>query len=332
MTDDTEDKPIEVRTFATMQEIESLSGFKADNPVNKDNYKLIFGDYWFPDEVKCCRQKLNGQLCGEDHKYGFVAILRDDSITIVGNHCANEKFGADARIKVDKNKYLNEKRRRERLAQLQDLLVEKETTLAQLVGLKEDISKIHENIKAFSALLGDQTRRRLQNIARTTNSTISVDAVTYREYIDDDGEKQKERRTVPVTIGSLKGTSIFNIYTFRAINESIRAIEQAYEKAEAITDDVKISEIDSLASSITDFDRVKSEVEKVKREEHAFFNGELGLLCFIVDDKSERYKTARVVLERSGETVGREKAKNWLLEQEKKMKNELEADKIEIKY
>jgi len=44
----------------------------------------------------CCREKPNGQLCGEGHKWGFVAKLKDGSITIIGNYCARDKFGADA--------------------------------------------------------------------------------------------------------------------------------------------------------------------------------------------------------------------------------------------
>lgn len=141
MTDNTEKNLIEVRTFATMQEIESLLGFKEDNRINKDNYERIFGDYWFPDEVRCCREKTNGQLCGEGHKWGFVAKLKDGSITIIGNYCARDKFGADAKIKADRSKYLNEKRRRERLAQLEDLLADKEKVLKKLVLLKEELEK-----------------------------------------------------------------------------------------------------------------------------------------------------------------------------------------------
>jgi len=61
-----------------------------------------------------------------------------------------------------------------------------------------------------------------------------------------------------------------------------------------------------------------------------FFKNDLQLLCFLVDDKAERYKAARYVLDKSGVSVCREKAKAWLTEQEKKVKAELNAEKIRI--
>ncbi|MCG7927986.1 MAG: hypothetical protein JAY67_20900, partial [Candidatus Thiodiazotropha taylori] len=68
MTED--EKPIEVRTFNTMQEVEKIPKFKNNNPVNINNYKEVLGDYDFKDEVKCCREKPNGNLCGTEHQYG----------------------------------------------------------------------------------------------------------------------------------------------------------------------------------------------------------------------------------------------------------------------
>jgi hypothetical protein len=39
-----------------------------------------------------------------------------------------------------------------------------------------------------------------------------------------------------------------------------------------------------------------------------------------------------MVLEHSGGSVGKEKAKNWLIEKEKEMRDALNADKIGIQY
>lgn len=332
MKNKTENNLIEVRTFATMEEIRALGEFKDDNPINKDNYDRIYGDYWFPDEVKCCREKPNGQLCGEGHKWGFVAKLIDGSITIIGNYCARDKFGADARIKTDRSKYLNEKRRRERLTQLDDLLADKELKLEKLKELEDELRIIQNRVKDFSDSLGVRTLRRLHDISRTGTNTIYVDAITYNEYVDDDGEKQKERQVAPTKIGTLNGVSIFNDYSYQSMRSSIRAVKIAYEEAEFISDNIKTSQLESLTSSMADIDRVTSEAQKIGQEEASFFANDLGLLCYLVDDKSERYKTAKLVLERSGEQVGKEKAKSWITESDKEMKKSLNADKIGIQY
>lgn len=332
MTDDTTEKPIEVRTFATMEDIRSLRGFEENNPVSKDNYDRIIGDYDFSDEVKCCREKSTGYLCGEGHKRGFVARLKDKTISIVGNYCAKDKFGADATIKADRSKYINEKRRRERFVQLDNLVAEKEIRLSKLEVLKEELRKIQERIKGFLDSLGEKTRRRLQDMARTANVVVSVHAVTYRDYIDEDGNKQKERSVSPQRLGSLNGLSVIDERSFQSLYSSMKEIKRAYDTAEAITGDIKISELEALVNAINDLDRIENSIGSLEKEEASLFANDLSLLCFLVDDKSERCKSARVALERSGDTVGKEKAKAWLSEKDQVIKKTLNADKIEILY
>lgn len=315
-----------------MDEIRLLSRFRENNPVNKDSYERIIGDYWFPDEVKCCREEPNGQLCGEGHKWGFVAKLKDGSITIVGNYCARDKFGADAKIKADRSKYLNEKRRRERFAKLGDLLAEKDARIARLEVLGDKLKEIQERIRGFLESQGERIRRRLHDMARSSNPTVFVHAVTYRDYIDEDGEKRKERRTAPVRLGTLSGLSIIGEHLFQSLYSSMRAIKRSFDAAEAITEDVKNAELDLLINTISDIDRIEIEIGRVEKEERLFFGNDFSLLCFLVDDKPERYKAARVFLERSGEVVGKDKAKSWLSEKEQEIRKTLNADKIEIQY
>jgi hypothetical protein len=315
-----------------MEEIQNLPGFKSENPINKDNYAAIFGDYWFPDEVKCCREKPNGQLCGEGHKYGFVAKLKDESITIVGNYCAVNKFGADAKIKADRNKYLNEKRRREGFIRLGDLLAEKESRLSNLDALRVKAKQIQGRIKEFSGSLGERSIRLLQDMARSSNSSVLVDAVTYKDYIDEDGETKKERRVAPTKLGDLNGLSVFKEYTFQAIYSEVDGIKAAYVKAETISENIKTFELEALIAAIGNYDHIAEGVAEIEKDQNAFFNNNFLLLCFLVDDKSERYKAARVALEQSGETGGKEKAKTWLADQERTIREKIRADKIDIRY
>lgn len=332
MTDEVRDELVEIRTFALMDEIRLLPGFKENNPLNKDNYKCIVGDYWFPDEIKCCREESNGHLCGEKHKWGFVAKLKDNSITVIGNHCAKDKFGADAKIKSDRSRYLNEKRRREKITQLEDLRTEKTARLAKLEALSTLLKQIQTRTKDFLALLGEQTRRRLQDMSRSENSTVFVQAVTYREYIDENGDRQKERRAAPARLGALNGLTIIDEKIFKSMYSSIRVVRQGLEAIDSVTENTKTTELEYLVNTINDLGRIESEIGKIEKDENLFFNSDLSLLCFIVDDKSERYKAARVFLERSGEIVGRDKAKTWLAEKDQELKKKLTADRIEIRY
>lgn len=332
MTGNKTQNAIEVRTFETMDEIRSLERFEENNPVNEDNYDRIIGDYDFAKEVKCCRETSIGRLCGEGHKRGFVASLKDSSISIVGNCCAKDKFGANVTIKADRSKYINEKRRRTRFAEWDLLAAQKEIRLDKLELLRGDLKAVQEEIKCFLDALGEKTRRRLQDMARTANVAISVNAVTYKYYIDEKGEKQKEIRVSPQKLGSLDGLSVFNDQLIRSLYSSLNKIKLAYIAGESITDEIKISELEALINSVNDFDRIETSIQDLRNELVRLFASDLSLLCYLVDDKSERYKSARVALERTGDICGKDKAKVWLSEKDQVLKDAFNADKIEIQY
>lgn len=330
MADDIKEDLIEIRSFSTMEEIRMLPGFREDNPVAKHNYDRIVGDYLLSDEVKCCREKSKGKLCGEGHKYGFVARLNDKTFSIVGNYCAQDKFGADAKIKTDRNKYLNEKTRRERLAKLANILLEKETKLSQIGVLGSRLKKTQECVRVFLESLGPRTARKLTDMGRTSNAVILVNAITYKNYLDEDGITRNEKSVSPTKLGNLSGLSVINERLFQTLYLSMNSIKQAFKEAEAIFTDIKTSQLASLINTINDLDQIEKEVSGIEKEEEAFFSNELWLLCFLVDDKAERYKAARTVLGQLGEGVGKDKAKDWLIEKDQEVKKNLNADKIEI--
>lgn len=322
---------IEIRTFASPSEIWDLHGFKHDNGVNRSNYLRLKGDYWFPDEVHCCFLKENGNLCNEGHKWGFVAELADGSFTIVGNNCAITKFGADSKIKADRTKYLNEKRRRERLASLADLLEQKDENLLLLEHKELELLKLKRSVKAFREKLGAQTGQQLIEMAKTGSSAITVLAVSYREYVDDAGEERKERSAASARIGNLSGIRIFNDHLFASIQSGIHAIREAYLAAAQIQNDVKISDLERITSELNSVGRIVEMVADATKEIERFFANDLTLLCFMTPDKSDRYKTARAVLDSQGTDVGKEKAKEWLNEKERELREQLGADKLEIR-
>ncbi|MFL6622131.1 MAG: hypothetical protein ACJ8NR_05890 [Sulfurifustis sp.] len=329
MTDDTQRELVEIRTFASMEEVHKLNGFRENNGVTKENYRRLFGDYWFADEVRCCFQKPNGVLCGEDHKAGFVVELIDGSYTILGNVCARDKFGADHKIKADRSRYLREKARRDKFAQLGELLTERESRLSTLASLRERLKEASRRIEAFLATLGDRTVRRLRDMARSGNPNVSVEAIIFRKGKDDQGNEYTERRATPTTLGSLNGLSVLNEYSLNAVYSGMTKIAQAYQRAREVTEDVKTSELENLTAVLADFGRVVREAENLEQEEAAFFQNDMSLLCFLVDDKAERYKAARVAL---GEAGSKEKAKSWLTEREQEIKRVLSADKISIPF
>ena len=324
------DALIEVKTYHSVAEISSIEGFRNENPINKENYDRIIGDYWFDDEVKCCFEKTNGNLCNEGHKRGYVARLKDESVTIVGNVCARDKFGADAKIKADRSRYINEKRRLQRLETVKQLLSERNERLVAISEIRNDLRKISSDRDKFLEKVGPIINRKLIDMSRTGNTSVVITAVNLRKYIDEDGDSQVERRTTQATIGHIEGVIIFNKIHFDSIYSVLGVVERIYERVSSISDDVKSSELDHISSQLGKLDLAKTQARNLSNAAHAFFNSDLSLLCFIVGDKSERYKAARVAMEQKDIFGGKERAKQWLNENEQILKNNLNADRLEV--
>ncbi len=282
--------------------------------------------------MKCCFKKPNGNLCVELHKSGFVVKLKDETISLVGNKCAKDKFGADARIKVDRSKYLNEKRRREQFIQLGRLLADKSQRLVTLDALKERTKSVQHRIEEFLASLGERTARRIGDMARSGNTGVIVEAITYKLYKDENCNEKKERHVDPTRLGVFNGISVINQHSFASIYDSVRTINAAYEKASTLNDEhIKTSQLELITATLSRFDVLVQNIERLEQDEQAFFNSDLSLLCYLVDDKVERYKAARVVLERIGESASKDKAKVWLAEKDQTLKIALKAQKIDIR-
>ncbi|OJA79681.1 hypothetical protein [Burkholderia ubonensis] len=322
---------IEIRTFSSPEEIRELPNFIENNPINKTNYKRLIGDYNYDEEVCCCFEKENGNLCGEPHKRGWVAELLDGSATIIGNHCAQEQFGADSRLIADKSKYVNEKRRRERLAAILVQIGEKPQRLEQLDQLRSRLESLEQRIEAFTEGLSPTILRRLQDMARTGQSVVSFTAVKFREYIDEDGRSRRERSAFEQSLGALDGLPLVLRSSFYTIYDAMRDVRQAYEEAEQLGTKPKSAEVDSLANRLNDYERIVRDGNRLLDLERAFFANNFLPLCFLETDKTERYKAARVAMRRSGIAGSKDDAKAWLAEQEKAIKQQLSVDAIEIR-
>jgi hypothetical protein len=322
---------IEVRSFGTYEEIHALPDFWESNPITKDNYRRIIGDYNFGEEVHCCFQKENGNLCRELHKKGWVAELQDLSITIIGNKCAQDKFGADSRLISDRSKYLNEKRRRERLAVLFTQIQEKASRLRQLNDMKAELKALSGRVQDFLKQVGPQTSRRLQDMDRTGQPQVVVDAVKLREEIDDNGKRKVERSTLSQSLGSLQGLPLASPSSFNTVYAAIADIVQAHAAADQIGQLTKNKEVESLATRLSRFEYVMADGQALKDLEASFFSNNFLLLCFLTTDKTERYKAGKIAMRSTGTTGGKDDAKVWLAEQERLIKEKLGADSIEIR-
>lgn len=328
--------PFDIRTFESYEQIRNeVAGFIENHPISKLTYAQIVGDYNLPDEVRCCFEKENGKLCETEHKRGWVARLKDGTATIIGNHCAEDKFGADSRLISDRSRYINEKKRRERLAALQQLLEQKDGRLARLAELRKLVMALESRVKVITDQLGPLVQRRLKDMIRTGRTEVAITAVKNRPYVDAEGRKKNERSTFVQVLGRLGGVELAARGTYADFHDSISDIVRAYQRAAELAagEDLqkRSKEVDVVCGKLQAFDRVVQEAGRLLGLEESFFGNNFMLLCFVTDNKDERQKAAKVALRRLGKGDDSGRVDAWLADQQKAIAEQLDVDSIEIR-
>lgn len=323
----------EVMTYRSAAEVLAIARLMPDNPVTKDNYARVRGDYHTePDYLRCCFQEPNGILCREEHFFGFVVEKSDGTLSIVGNECARKKLSVDnERIRADINRYQNEKRRRDAVARLTRALGRKDEILERLRALRQWAESVGAELETFKEQLGHRTLSRLLEMARTGNTAIMIKSVTIRRYTDEEGKAREERMSAPIRIGSFAAAELLLPGRIAGHISAAADVEVALRYAESIAlGEARASVLDAAAGRIEAFDGLERQATADLSEAYGKFKeNDLSLLCFLTSDP-ERFKTARLALSQAGQHVGKDSAKKWLFEKEAALKSSLGADRIEI--
>jgi len=323
-------KKIAVKRFESLDEIMSINGWKPNNPLTKHNYADLHGHYIFKDEdkVKCCLQKANGNLCRQDHQFGFVAKLRDNTITLLGNCCAKDNFDADTDIGQAVRRYDKEKDRLNQINTLKNIFEEKEECLMVLGELRVSLNKVLKYVSMFSEKVGNGNKEALLHMARTKNNAVAIKMVKYHEGDDGEGNLIKDKQVTKYTLGKINGVSIFNTVYIKSIIRKIDAMENAYLKLYSIDLEMSKSDAVKLKTEFDGYGEILSEGEGILKSLGGFKNNKFILMCFLTDNKVDQYKGAKAALEMSGNNVSRDKAKQWLGDYKRKLKDKHKVDRI----
>ncbi|HVI58388.1 MAG TPA: hypothetical protein VM619_05880 [Luteimonas sp.] len=321
---------MDIRTFLSFEEIVAEPAYRSSNGVNEVTYESLVGHYTFQDDVHCCYLNSTGNLCNEAHKFGFVVRLKDQSLTIVGNSCAATKFGADSSLRMDTARYNNEKRRRERLAELTEILESRDAYERRLDACLNAIKDVKSNRDEFLSHFGNGTVSSLHDMARTGQRRVVATAVSYRKHTYEDGYVEKERTTNSVTIGTLNGLNAILESTYSLLVAEAKQIKQQLAEAEAITREAKQTTIDRVVTSVRRVSSLEASVADLSADFAKLSNSDAGLFCYLVPDKSERIRAARYALLSRNQGASRDNAKSWLSQQDSVLARSFGADKIEV--
>jgi hypothetical protein len=319
-----------VRCFESAEEIRELTSYRDANPLTKGSYRRLLGYYNLPVKLHCCLEKANGNLCKHEHGKGWVVEKLDGTCTLLGKDCANDKFGADPALIKDILHSTNAIKRQERMTKVLAHLEKREEREQALSQLRSALDGLQARARDFMGQLGPQTTRRLQNMFRSRSVELFVTGVKFREY-EERGHTRQERSTFQHRLGVLNGLAIVSRESYTPIYVAISNMLLAFDAASKLSERPKKGEVNALASQLDDFDRVMAQGRTLLDCEAQFKANDMEHFCFIVDDRAERYKCARLAMHDAGILGGKDNAKVWLSNRESDLRTRLNVDAIEIR-
>ncbi|MFZ6648469.1 hypothetical protein ACO0LO_22285 [Undibacterium sp. TJN25] len=321
---------IAVRCFESVEEIRDFKGYHEGNPLTTQSYRRLVGYYNLPAKMHCCVEKSNGNLCKHEHGKGWVVEKQDGTCTLMGKDCANDKFGADPKLIKDILNYTNAIKRQAKLSKILAHLEKRSERMSALAELRSALEGLYARVHELLAEIGTQTTKRLQDMYRSRSAEVTVIAVKYREHVED-GRMKKERSAFTHRLGLLNGLAIVSRESYTPIYIAVSNILAAFDAAEKLSDQPKKGEVDALVGRLDDFEKTMYQGNTLLAYEAQFMGNNMELLCFLVDDRAERYKCARFAMHQSGVQGGKDNAKIWLSDREADLCKHLAVDQINIR-
>lgn len=318
----------ELVNFETFEQVTSLPGYRPNNPLTQENYRQILGWYHFSEKQSCCVQRASGTLCGTPHNHGWVATLKDGTITILGADCANDKFGADSTVFEDISLAVNARREKERADNIQSLVDQGNHFESRLRAAIERVRQARLRLDDFLNSIGNDFRRRIVNMAKTGNTSVVIEGVKVR-YDKDSAKNGPETSVIKHTLGVLDGLSAIDYQQFLQLTVEMEHIKDAFIEARAATQLNRTVKA-KLGHQIERCESVLVQAEQLEGVVHRFFRNPAWLYCFLTDDRSERARLAKRAMNEAGIDGSRDHAKGWLSQREHDLCQELGVDRIRL--
>jgi len=326
---------VHIQTFLNIEEVRGIPGFLQDHPLRIDEYDRLVGEYHFREQARCCIVEATGGVCHQGHNHGWVVRDKNDKVTIIGNDCARKKFGAESTFVRDSNLFLNEKRRRERLSTLIELMTTRHERLARLASTRESINSLDKRVKELTKCLGPLVMRSIHDMVKAGRSEVFISANKYRWDIDTEGKKKKEISKVRKSLGILDHLELGTNGAFNEVRDGINEIVRAFSEAVILEAELDVTKkgrgIDRVVTRLQDYDRVVQLGQELLNKEGRFWQNDFRLLCYLNRTPDERLKAASTAL-RFGKSKSRQKEDPsvWLSTYDEHIRKSLNADSIEI--
>ena len=317
----------DLQEFFSIEEIKAQVGYEANNPLHEDNYKRIFGHYHLPEgkEVECCVRKDNGNLCKHQHRHGWVARLKNDTVTILGGDCAANKFIANSSLARDLTKAKNALEFIEKRDRAKRLLLDRDDLLAELAVLGEKLHAEWRRIHELRNQFGDAIWTRLESMNRTKDGKVIVVGIVPARY-NERRELIRDRYETNIVAGIVNGLRICNKGEITYALEEIERIKRESKPSTKLFADILSSELKKITAALGNQPSLVKRIADLLELVPIFIGNDFTCLGFLVNEKAERRRLVQIGLELAGQEFTRNAADRWIASREA---NLLTVNKVE---
>lgn len=301
-------------TLLSAAEVRATPGFMENLPVSIAVFVDFVNDYSVGDEdLRCCVLKENGNLCGEEHRNGYLVVLSCGGVSLVGINCAKQKFSADERFNSARARFDNQQKRDQKLGQLAEMLERKTDFIAQVNKIRGELAVPLSFVQSLHDAIGPIASRGINRLSSSTSPAIEAVGITNRPGVDEEtGKPIIERTPTPFVVARLQVGPFLASGAIAAVRYALLEVERAFLLAEALGENPRGSKIDELIATISRLPAHQAAANAAADQVHRFSTQDLRALCFLVEQADDRARIIRFILELQGQPLGKHAAKAWL--------------------
>lgn len=280
--------------ISSYDEILNLPGFLEQNLITPENFGSVFSDYQIRDrDMHCCLVSDRG-LCNHKHNFGYVIQLQDGTLSVMGNDCAERKFGASGGIIQGINLYENTKVAEQKLGKVFDYANNFDEYLEKLSKIEIDLNNIEKFYSDSKTRLGSRNYLKLNERYKAANTKIEVKTYKVGNPNPDNPDEENLIYMGTYIIGHISFLTIFDNKDFKVYEKKVLKLREALRDAfkvhnqiiegETIKPALLRKKVSAIMSQLNSFDDIEaminsriSEIEKFKRTDPE-------ILCYLTDD------------------------------------------------
>lgn len=282
--------------FASFEEIKRRVDFDPACHITPETLDQLIGPYAFPKEEpeQPCQvwKPARARRCDEDHRKGWVGKNKDGREALIGSTCAAKDFHADERFHRER-KRVNDELEFIDLSHRYAEYREQEGLSDKLNDARARLRRVEQAISNVNSLLTDRTLRLLESMAKTGNTTVTIQP---RRVVTEkvDGKDRERVLYDKYPLGELQGVGLFGPQHQATIRQGLEACGAALRELR----DHETPRRVKIKSTLKALDNFKNLIDALARLEGVISNflqdSNLRLLCFTSSEKGTREAIAQL--------------------------------------